>query len=342
MRKVLSLSAITLVASLAMAGGDGVTHAVYTTSGKADPAFRVVPVSYSNSLLCSLRQSERINKMLNEIVNQTLSQVRTVNKEDVAVSLIEICPADGCQPAIGSVHGEEMLYASGIARLPYAASLYAAKGAKGGNLSPSMKADIMASLRDADYGATNRLIDYLRDMKGSEYANYFLTNLGFQDFNVNQRFISGEPTGADADSLGRKLVMNYENSNRLTANQSAGMMYLLAQDALVSPGASQAMKAYMHHPLEQKKIGVLQGIAAGLPVGSEIVTINGYSVRNYHEAALISLPNGKRYVLSVMTKYNEYPTVFIPLLSRTIAFRMMTETGSEDPALHTYIPSLAR
>ena len=136
--------------------------------------------------------------------------------------------------------------------------------------------------------------------------------------------------------------MNYENSNRMTSNQAAGLFYLLANDALVSPFASQALKAYMHHPLEQKKIGPLAGIADGLPVGAEIVTLNGYTVRNYHEAALIKLPNGRQYVLSVMTKYNNYPTVFIPLLSRTIAFRMMTSTGDEDPALHTYIPPRAR
>lgn len=337
MRKVLSLGAIALMASLATAGGEGTVHVKKSKSDSA--AYRVIPVSYSNSLLCSLRQSERINKTLNEIVNQTLSQVRTINKEDVAVSLIEICPDDGCEAAIGSVHGEEMLYASGLARLPYAASLYSTEG---GNVPDGIKADVMASLRDADYAATNRLVDHLRGSKDAEAANRFLHNLGFQNFNVNQRFVSASPEGEDADGLGRKLHMNYENSNRLTANQSAGLFYLLAHDALVSPGASQAMKAYMHHPLEQKKIGPLQGIAAGLPVGSEIVTLNGYSVRNYHETALVTLPNGKKYVLSVMTKYTGYPTSFIPLLSRTIAFRMMTSTGSEDPALHTYIPKLVR
>ena len=334
MYKVLSISAFALMTSLALAGGDSVKHAVKTNSS----VYSAVPASYSSSLLCNLRQSDRINRSLNEIVDQTLSSVRTINKEDVAVSLIEICPEDGCQPAIGSVHGEEMLYASGFARLPYAAATFAAEGKVSGQL----KADLMASLRDADYGATNRVIDNLRSSGGSDAANKFLYQLGFQDFNVNQRFVSGEPAGDDADSLGRKLTMNYENSNRLTSNQVAGLFYLISQDALVSPGASQTMKAFMHHPLEQRKISPLQGIAGGLPVGSEIVSINGYSVRNYHEAALVTLPNGKKYVLSVMTKYNRYPTVFIPLLSRTIAFRMMTETGSEDPALHTYIPKLAR
>lgn len=345
MRKVLSLGAIAMMASLATAGGElvkvdvGPKPVIRQVSAKSASAYSTIPASHSHALLCNLRRSERIDKMLNEIVNQELSQVRGINKQDVAVSLIEICPDDGGPAAIGHVHGEEMLYASGLARLPYAAALYQAKG---GSVSSGLKSDLMASLREGNVEASNGLINHLRSSKGTEYANWYLSSLGLRDFNVNQRFVTGDPEGRDARSLGRKLEINYENSNRLTANQVAGLFYLLASDALVSPGASQSMKAYMHHPLEQRKIGPLAGIAKGLPVGSEIVALNGYTVRNYHDAALIKLPNGKQYVLVVMTKYNGYPTPFVQLLSRTIAFRMMTSTGSEDPALHTYIPRLAR
>lgn len=341
MRNVFSVGAIAVMASIATLGGStsqaqqpAPQPAIVSVSNPAG----VVPASYSHQLLCSIRRSDRIDRQLNEIVNQTLSMVRTINKEDVAVSLIELCPQDGCSAALGQVHGDEMLYASGLARLPYAAAIY---NARGGKVSNSMEADIMASLRDGNNAATNNLIDYLRGKKGSEGANRYLASIGMQDFNVNQHFVTGDPAGSDASRLGRKLPLNYENSNRMTANQAAGLFYLLAHDALVSPAVSQALKAYMHHPLEQKKVGELSGIAAGLPVGSEIITLNGFTVRNYNETALITLPNGRSYILSVMSKYNGYPTTFIPLLSRTIAFRMMTTTGDEDPALHTYIPARA-
>lgn len=342
MRNVLSVGTIALVASIATLSGSAAQAqtpaprpAIVSVSNPAG----VIPPTYSHQLLCSIRRSDNIDRMLNEIVDQTLSMVRTINKEDVAVTLIELCAADGCGPALGHVHGEEMLYPSGLARLPYAAAVYSARN---GKLSNAMEADVKASLRDGNNAATNNLVDYLRAKKGSEGANKFLAAIGMENFNVNQHFITGDPDGADADSLGRKLTLNYENSNRMTSNQAAGLFYLLAKCALVSPAASQAMKAYMHHPLEQKKVGELAGIAAGLPVGAEIVTLNGFTVRNYNEVALITLPNGRAYVLSVMTKYNGYPTPFISLLSRTIAFRMMTTTGDEDPALHTYIPALAR
>ena len=44
---------------------------------------------------------------------------------------------------------------------------------------------------------------------------------------------------------------------------------------------------------------------------------------------------------AVMTKYNDYPTAFVSILSRYIAFRMQTSTGTEDPAQYLYIPPLA-
>src|SRR5690606_6928847 len=99
----------------------------------------VIPPSYSHQLLCSIRRSDRIDRQLNEIVNQTLSMSRNINKEDVAVTLIELCPQDGCAAALGHVHGDEMLYASGLARLPYAAAVY---NARGGKISNAMEADV--------------------------------------------------------------------------------------------------------------------------------------------------------------------------------------------------------
>jgi len=350
MRRFLALSGVVALAALAVAGGEGSEHKTVTVKKStvthvsahgADIAFRPIPVQYSRSLLCSIRRSERLDKWLEEIVNLSLDSVHTMNKEDVSVSYIELCPEDGCAPALGQVQGDEMFYPSGVARLFYAAALYNKLGSHGGNLSPQMKNDIMLALRDGSNSATNRLIGYLADSRGPEYTNWYLSNLGFKNFNVNQPFITGDPTEDQHRSLGRKLNLNYENSNRVTADQAATLLYLLDKDALVSPGASQAMKAYMFHPLEQRKLGPLEGIAAGLPVGSTIITINGYTGRNYNEAALVKLSNGKRFILSINTKYNQYPTYFIPLVSRTIAFRLMTSTGQEDPGQHRYIPTLA-
>jgi len=372
MRRLLTVGMSLALASLAVADGevkkDVIVQVAHAPAPKkrvmkeATPtAFLPIGVDQSRAMMCNLQQSRELTRKLEELVNLTLSGVRTLNKEDVFVTMIDLCPdgsgiSGGKGPSIGHVHGEDMQYASGLAKLFYGVSVYQLLSSNCVDMTPALQEDVMRMLRDGDNAATNRLVDFVTGTESGpdlpypdlcdfaikrEYVNAYLTDLGFQHFNVNQKVSVGSPVGRDLQLLGRKLPLNYENSNRVTSNQVAALMYLLDQEALVSPGASHAMKAYMHRPLEQQKVRPLAGIAAGLPVGSKVVSINGYTVRNYADAAIVTLPNGVRYILAVMTKYNDYPTVFIPLLSRYIAHRQMTSTGSDDPDQHLYIAPLA-
>jgi hypothetical protein len=325
-------------------------------------AFIPVPVERSKAMLCGLGRSENMDKMLNEVVNTVLASQRVLNKEDVFVTLIDICPeqcswlGDSPGPIMASLHGDEMQYASGMAKLVWASTVYNYLVSNCTDMTPPLQEDLMRMLRDGDNAAANRIVDFVTGTesgpaigypelcdfsKKRDYANWYLTTLGFQDFNINQKVTTVNPAGRDLQMLGRKLPLNFENSNRLTSNQVAGLFYLLDQEALISPGASHAMKAYMFRPVEQQKLRALPGIAAGLPIGSKLVSLNGYTVRNYADAGIITLPDGQRYILSIMTKYNDYPSAFIPMLSRFIAFRMQTRSGTEDPDQYLYIPPLA-
>jgi hypothetical protein len=372
-RRLLPLAASLAFASLALADGDDSKKVVVEVApAKARPAaakravvptaFIPTPIEQSRALLCSLNRSENMDKWLNELVNESLAAQRVINKEDVFVSYIDLCPqpknllGDSPGPVLASVHGDEMQFASGLAKLIWAITAYKYLQDDCSDMTPALQEDIMRMLRDGDNASTNRIVDFVTGTesgpglaypaicdfsKRRDYANWYLTNLGFKDFNVNQKVTTVNAAGRDLQLLGRKLPLNYENSNRLTTNQIAGLFYLLDQEALISPGASHAMKAYMFRPLEQQKLRAVPGIAAGLPVGSKVWSLNGYTVRNYADAALVELPSGQRYVLSIMTKYEGYPTSFIPLLSRMIAFRNQTSTGDEDPDQYLYIPPLA-
>ena len=370
MRRLLLVGTSLALVSMAIADGDDSKVVVNVAPAKKQVAARAVtptafipvPVQQSHAMLCALNRSENSNKWLNELVNEALSSQGTMNKEDVFVSFIDLCPqpknflGDSPGPILASVHGDEMQYASGMAKLVWATTVYNYLVQNCTAMTPPLQEDVMRMLRDGDNAASNRIVDFVTDTesgpalgypelcdftKKRDYANWYLTTLGFQDFNVNQKVSASNPAGRDLQSLGRKLPINFENSNRLTSNQIAGLFYLLDQEALVSPGASHAMKAYMFRPLEQQKVRALPGIAGGLPVGSKLVSLNGYTVRNYADAGIITLPSGQRYILSIMTKYNDYASSFIPILSRMIAFRMQTSTGDEDPDQHLFIPKLA-
>lgn len=369
MRRLLILAASVVAASVAFADGDD--SKVITSAAKprasakhtiVPTAFIPTPIQQSRAMLCSLNRSENMDKWLNELVNEALAGQRLINKEDVFVSFIDLCPqpknlfGDSPGPVLASVHGDEMQFASGLAKLVWAVTAYKYLQDDCSDMTPALQEDIMRMLRDGDNAATHRIVDFVSGTesgpalpypelcdfsKRRDYANWYLTNLGFKDFNVNQKPTTANAAGRDLQLLGRKLPLNFENSNRLTSNQVAGLFYLLDQEALVSPGASNAMKAYMFRPLEQQKLRALPGIASGLPVGSKLVSLNGYTVRNYADAGIITLPSGQHYVLSIMSKYSDYTTSFIPLLSRMIAFRMQTNTADEDVDQYLFIPPLA-
>lgn len=317
------------------------------------------PISFSSSrrLVGDLRESTELSKIVEEETNLALACSGTIAKEDVAVTLLEVTPCLGGSPRFGHLHGNDPRYASGVARVVWAAALFRALQERAIDVNPRLEADIIKMLHDGDTKASGRIIDFVTGTRSGaslgyscqfakfatkrDFANYVLSNLGFVRFNVNQKLSTSIPSGRDAQLLGRKLPLNYENSNRLTSNQAAALMYLVDQEVLVSRCASRAIKAYLFAPLEQRKVDVLAGSSAGVPVGSQVVTVNGYTSRNNHDVSKIVLPNGKQYVLAVFTKYRSNPTTFATLLSRQISNRFLTATGDDDINDYLNIPALA-
>ena len=130
MRKVLAVGALMALASLAAAdcdckGAKVPTCQVSKSRSNTPTAFIPTSLGQSKALLCRLQRKENADKFLEECVNLALDGVGSLNKEDVSVSYVEICP-DGseCCPVLAHVQGEEMQYASGLARLVYGAGVY--------------------------------------------------------------------------------------------------------------------------------------------------------------------------------------------------------------------------
>lgn len=307
----------------------------------------VIPMCTTREVLCDVVESLQKNKRVEEWVTLALSQVGTLNNQDVFVSFIELCRESGGPPHLGHWQGDEMQYASSFAKVFYGTALMYELQDNKIPMTGAMCEDLRCMLFNNDNAATNRLVDWMSGTESGErlgyaefcsfakkrdYTNWYFTNVGFRNFNVDQKIFTMPPSGRDLQLLGNKLPLNYENSNRVTTNQMAALLYLIQVEKIVSPDACQIMKQYMYRPVEQRKLQPLQGIAWGLPVGSKLVSLTGYTNHNYHEAAIVTLPNHKQYILSVMTKYRNYPTMFIPILSQIIADWQMERTGDREPS----------
>jgi hypothetical protein len=317
-----------------------------------DTANGSAPISLDDSraLLEDVVESRKMNQFVEETVTEALYASRKLRPEDVAVTYLRVNPSWNRAPRYGSFNGHQPQLASGLIR-PFVAVAYE-KHTQDRHPGTRMKAssEMFAPL---DSRNTNRIIDHITHTnsggslskaalasfaKRRDYVNNVMSELGYTNYNVNQKMISGVPSGRDRQLLGRKVPQNFENSNRVTSTQVATILYLIDQEAVVSRAASQRIKKLLSQPDFQAREGLLAGIAKELPPGSFYMGTNAYTHTHYHDAAVYTLPNGERYVLSIMTRYDGDPTAFIQVLSRLFIGKAMRASGD---LLNIQLPNFA-
>ncbi len=303
-----------------------------------------IPSEETCRVLHEIMGSPLLSKSVEEWVDLGSGACHGLNKEDVAVAYLLISRENHGAPHLGHFRGEEPMYASSLAKLFYAVAAY--KKMQDRCIRDSkIESDIVAMLRDDDHEAANRVVDFISGTESGEklsggdfrafarkrnWVNRYFESLGFEGLNVNQKFWVENPSPRDLQLLGNKLAQNYENSNRVTATQAAELLYLIYADAIVSKEACDKIKRAIERRLDQEKIGPLQGIAAGLPSGSKIWSVKGFTYQNFNEVALVQLPNGQVYALSVLTRYADHVKNFSTQISRIVAHRAMVHTADDD------------
>jgi hypothetical protein len=298
-----------------------------------------IPLDHSRALLEDLVESRLMNQMVEAVTVEALYASRKLRAEDVGVALIRVNPSFNRAPRYGSYNGHQPFLASGLIR-PFVAVAYEKHAQDKGHTTRLRAASEMFA--PLDTRNTNAIIDHitgtrsgpalspsaLRDFaRRRDYVNQVMLGMGYTNFNLNQKLITGAATGRDRQLLGRQAPQNFENSNRLTPVQVASMMYLIDQEAVVSRAASQRIKRAMTQPDFQAREAVLANIARELPAGSFVMGTNAYTASQLHDAAVFTLPNGERYVLVAMTRYDGDPTQFISTLSRIFIRRALKGSG---------------
>lgn len=303
-----------------------------------------IPIEESRRVLHEILESPLLSRSVEEWTDLGLGACHGLNKEDVAVSCLLISRENHGAPHFGHFRGDEAMYPSSIAKLFYAVAAY--KKMQDRCIRDSkIESDITAMLRDDDHKAANRVVDFVSgtesgdELSGGDFrsferkrqwVNRYFEKIGFEGINVSQKFWTEKPTGRDLQLLGRKLPRNYENSNRLTANQAAQLLYLIYADAIVSKEACEKIKKAIERRVDQEKISPLQGIASGLPSGAKLWSVKGFTHQDFNEVGLVALPNGQVYVLSVFTRYADHVKNFSTQVSRVAAHRAMVHTADDD------------
>jgi beta-lactamase class A len=237
--------------------------------------------------------------------------IRESGAEAVAVSYRDLGTGEEM-----NVRPDDVFHAASTMKVAVMAEVY--RQAEGGSLSLDERVEIKTSFKSIADGSTYELDPKddseftLHKRIGQRETVRELTRLMIAaSSNVATNLLIERVTAAKADGFmkalgasGLRVLRGVEDTpayrrgmnNTTTARALQRVLSLIADHAVVSAGASDAMLAIL---LESQ---FHEGIPAGVPPGTRVAHKTGWFKGVYHDAAIV-LPEGRRpYVLVVLTR----------------------------------------
>jgi hypothetical protein len=186
--------------------------------------------------------------------------------------------------------------------------------------SPEIRAALEAMIRWSSNDATSHIVDMLtgttsgpalapaalaRWLRRRQAIDRYFASWGLPEFagiHLAQKTWSEAPYGRERQSCHEVEG----NRNRLSSDAVARLLLAIARGEAVSPRRSRAMMRLMarsparadrHDPRNQ----VFGFLGEGLPSGARLWSKAGWSSRARHDAAIVELPEGRRFILAFMS-----------------------------------------
>ena len=158
---------------------------------------------------------------------------------------------------------------------------------------------------------------YRRFVDRRNWVNRYFSRMGY-DINANGKTWCEGVYGREKQILGK----NREYRNRIRSDQVAAVMFSLANRTSVDSAASDSMLSLMSRAVpavETSEEGQVQSfLGEGLPAGAKLWSKAGWTSEVRHDAALVELPNGRRYVAVVLSRGDAANVTTLPEISRRI------------------------
>jgi beta-lactamase class A/LysM repeat protein len=174
------------------------------------------------------------------------------------------------------VRSGEVYPSASVNKLPIMIELLRQIGAGKLKRTPAVTADLEQMIVVSDNAAANRLLDAV----GEDNVNREMAALGFSNTLMHNHF-SGTP-----DEPG---------FNQSTPADMAGLLTLLANDALIGPAAGREMRDLLSRTRDASKM------VRGLPAGARVYHKSGWYPTVANDAAVVSTARGS-YVLAVFSR----------------------------------------
>jgi beta-lactamase class A len=150
-------------------------------------------------------------------------------------------------------------------------------------------------------------------------VNRYFASRGYTNINVNQKPWCEGPYGRERIFVGE----SYSNRNALTTDATARLLMEIATDHAVSETRSRQMLELLkrdptqNDDSEENQVKGFTG--SGLPAGSKLWSKAGWTSNTRHDAALVELPSGKKFILVTFTLNHASDTTLIPFVAKTFS-----------------------
>jgi hypothetical protein len=285
------------------------------------------------------RREPRLDAVCDRLVAATLKRFSGAGLTPHRFALTVAVPDGRASPLGWSHRGDRPVYPASVVKLFYMVAVHAWRAH--GRLRASRELDraLSAMIRESSNDATNYIVDLLSDATGGpelspaafkrwisrrQAVNRYFGAWRWPELaaiNVLQKTWDEGPYGRERQA--RTRIRN--GRNMLTTDATARLLWAIDRGDVVSRAASRAMLSLLERNPRQ---GVPNGdnqisgfLGEGLPPGSRLWSKAGWTSDTRHDAALIELPNGRRFILVAFTEGSEQSTnkKLLPRLAHRLA-----------------------
>jgi hypothetical protein len=264
-----------------------------------------------------LNKSPELQALVDGAANETLAKFaeKGFKAENLAVTLIDL--RDETNLKIASFRGDVMIYPASVVKMFYLAAVH--RWLEDGKLkdTPELRRAMRDMIVDSSNDATHNIVDVLTDATGGgellpeklkkwaykrNAVNRYFASLGYTDINVNQKTYCEDLYGRE-----RQFWDNGKVRNKLTTNATARLLTEIALGRAVTPDRSKQMLELMKRDqfketsdLDDQNVGYTGMVLK--QKGIKLWSKAGWTSTSRHDAALVEMPEGQRFVLVTFTE----------------------------------------
>ena len=274
--------------------------------------------------------SAQLQQALDRIVAKNLK-----NQPGLASSLVHIAVIDLTnpqKPLLAQYNGREPVYPSSVIKMVYMGYVYhlAKQGVL--EITPKVHKKLYQMIHPSSNVATAWIVDLWSQTSGAalrspeeykEFAqkrnacNRWLRSLEITQISACQKtWGSPIPPGEKQFLRDGKPSGSWVNRNAMTAVAAARFLQLLAQNALSDKKSCDAMRKLMVRDVRNQRYQRMR-IAGGTPEGAKVYSKTGTTSDTFHDAGIVTLPNGRTFILTVFIT-GSYRGPFIRKISKDL------------------------